>query len=34
MSEKEETVAIPKKVLVFVVDELRKIKKELAKRKP
>jgi len=34
VSEKEETVSIPRKVLNHVLDELQKIKEELAKRKP
>ena len=33
MSEKEETVTIPKKVLNYVLEELRQIREELKKRK-
>lgn len=32
MSEKEETVTIPKKVVAYVIEELRKIKRELRER--
>lgn len=33
MSSKEETVPVPKKVLNYVLEELRQIREELKKRK-
>jgi len=32
MGEKEENVTIPRKVLAYVIEELRKIKRELRER--
>jgi hypothetical protein len=32
LSEKEEVVVIPKKVVVFIIEEIEKIKKELLHR--
>jgi len=32
MSEKEENVTIPRKVVAYIIEELRKIKRELRER--